>query len=133
MGDVRAAVSTCYRVFARYSFDGGCLEAGDGIGPLEKRLLRMLPPADIPHHLLMAYIGSLPPEISGVAASDLRAVLPRLCELAAEGGVPSDAIADVLHRAGWRTQWPEEEVGALEVVLACLAPDPAEPPGAGAG
>ncbi len=133
MEEVQAALAGCYDAFGRYRFEGGCLEAADGIGPLEKRLLRVTPPAEIPLPLLMAYVASLPPSLSGRVADDVRAVLPRLFALAADGAVSLAIPRDIAERADFRAEWPEAEVAAIARCLAALADGVTEPLGVGAG
>lgn len=133
MEEMRAALAACDEAFGRYRFDGGGLDAADGVGPLEKWLLRVTPSPEIPSDLLLAYVASLPVAITGRTADDLRALLPRMLALAAEGAMPPSLARDVAERAGFRTLWPPDEAATLERCLAALETGAPEPTPARAG
>jgi len=123
---VRAAVSEAYRIFSRYSFGAsGPVHVDDGVlGPLERRLLRLTPPPEIPPELLAAYTASLTASIEGTAADDFRALLPRCFELIATGcspvgGFTQDALRG-LARSEYRGRWPAEEADAVDRLLAAV-------------
>ncbi|MBN9021699.1 MAG: hypothetical protein J0H08_06330 [Rhizobiales bacterium] len=127
MDDGRVAVTACYRVFAAYRFDGGCLEGADGLGPLETRLLRLTPPSEIPSDLLASYLAALPDTIEGRARDDFRALLPRLAELVLDGALPARGLYDALARAGFPDGWLAGEADVLRRVVAALGPPAVEP------
>ena len=133
MEEMRTALAACEGAFGRYRFDGGRLDAAEGIGPLEKWLLRVTPGPEIPPGLLATYLASLPATIRGRGADDLRAVMPRLLALAAEGAMPAALPRALAERADFRTLWPADEAAALERCLAALDRHDVEPAAAASG
>lgn len=126
--ELKAAVAASYRVFGNYAFEGADLQGGAAVGPLEVRLLRLTPPGEVTRDLAAAFAAGLPALMNGRGADDLRALLPRLLELVADGALPAaDALA-LLDLAQFRTRWADVEVQAVERFLgACGAPPETEP------
>jgi hypothetical protein len=139
--DMSAAVAHSYRIFSRYMFASGAAGdtvLADALGPLEARILRLTPVRELPADLLAAYADTLPHALAGVAAEDIRALLPRYFELTAAGaGCLDGRLTLVLHcldRADFRETWKQEELAAIDRFLAALhEADPARgdgrPPG----
>lgn len=116
--ELKAAFAASYRVFGRYAFAGATERESDGIGPLEWRLLRLTPAAELPPALVAAYAVDVTSAAEMPDGNDLRAVLPRLLELVATGVLPAVHAADALARADYAKRWPADEVAAVERLLA---------------
>lgn len=116
--ELKAALAAVYRIFGRYAFVGATEQESDRIGPLEWRLLRLTPAAELPPALVAAYAVDVAMAAEIPDGDDFRAVLPRLLELVAEGVLPAAHAADALARADYAKRWPTEEVAAVERLLA---------------
>lgn len=132
--ELSAAVAAAYQIFARYDFVGADESDSEWIGPLERRVLRLTPPAELPADLVAAYIADVTSAAETPAAADFRAVLPRLLELVAAGVVPASDAVGALRRAEYAARWPAIEVAAVTRLFAALPGSAArEPAHAGSG
>lgn len=132
--ELSAAIAAAYHVFAQYDFAGAGEADSDGIGPLERRVLRLTPPHELPPAVVAAYAADVSAASGRPDADDFRAVLPRLLELVAAGAIPTHDAAAALVRADYSARWPVAEVAAVVRVLATLPVAlPREPARADAG